>query len=384
MILYYQKLCLYYLSFLYYEELTVKTDAIPEILYAAHKYGIMKIVKKCKKILEETMCTENVCSIMESAHTFNDTELLRKCREYFYREPIKCLQSDSFLDLCADCVDNVISSDDLPLEESLIFERVLEWADAECIRKNLELIDSSRRHVMGKILNHIRFPIMESQYFAERVACREILSKSERLAIFTFICSDQKSKTDFKSTRRKGRCVYARSCSAKPNSRMTHSNRYKVVMRFERNGHVTLKNENLWFVGQKADKIDFSCATTVYIHGIVMYGCGVEGADYNAHASILKTGLPFLSNELSHVSATIPATFPYKTFNIYFPEPVHIAPNVKYTVAVTLQGPRSYWGEGGEQSVTNDGVQFDFYKSSGETNGTDVDHGQIPGLIFSK
>jgi hypothetical protein len=48
-----------------------------------------------------------------------------------------------------------------------------------------------------------------------------------------------------------------------------------------------------------------------------------------------------------------------------------------------MQGPRSYWGEGGEEHVTSDGVKFEFSKTIGETNGTDTDHGQIPGLIFS-
>jgi hypothetical protein len=344
----------------------------------------MKIVKKCKKYLEENMSVTNICTIMESAHTFSDSELLRKCQEFFYKEPVKCIQSESFLDLCPECVDHVISSDELAVEERLIFERALEWADAECVRKDMEVNDSNRRQVMGKILNHIRFPIMDSQYFAEKIACREILSKSERLAVFTIMCSGHRplSDLDFKSVKRKGR--YARSASTKQNTRMLQNIKHRVAMRFAREGHVCLKNENLWYVGQKADKIDFSSSKTIYIHGIVMYGCGVEGTEYSVNASVLRTGLPFLSNELSHVSIVVPVTIPYKTFNVYFPEPVHIVPNVKYTMAVTLQGPRSYWGEGGEESVTSDGVQFDFHKSSGETNGTDVDHGQIPGFIFSK
>ncbi|XP_062574900.1 BTB/POZ domain-containing protein 6-like [Saccostrea cucullata] len=330
------------------------------------------------------MSVSNVCSIMESAHTFNDAELLRKCREFFYKESVKCIQSESFLDLCAECIDNIISSDELTVEEYLILERVLEWADAECVRKDKDLNDANRRQALGKILNHIRFPIMDSKYFAENVACREILSKSERLAIFTFICSGHKSQTDcnFKTSKRRGR--YARSSSSRQNAHMSQSNRQRVAMRFAREGHVSLRNENLWYVGQKSDKIDFTSSKTIYIHGIVMYGCGIEGTEYSVNASILRTGLPFLSNELSHVSTTVPVRVPYKTFNVFFPEPVHISPNIKYTISVTMQGPRSYWGEGGEESVTSDGVQFDFHKSSGEANGTDVDHGQIPGLIFIK
>lgn len=72
-----------------------------------------------------------------------------------------------------------------------------------------------------------------------------------------------------------------------------------------------------------------------------------------------------------------------KTFNLFFSKPIYIVPNIRFTVTARMQGPRSYWGEGGEEHVTSDGFKFEFSKTIGETNGTDTDDGQIPGLIFS-
>jgi BTB/POZ domain-containing protein 3/6 len=68
---------------------------------------------------------------------------------------------------------------------------------------------------------------------------------------------------------------------------------------------------------------------------------------------------------------------------VYFDQPVQIDPDVFYTASVLLDGLElSYFGQEGMTDVTVGSVSFQFQCSSESTNGTGVQGGQIPELIF--
>lgn len=343
------------------------------------------MVRKCRKSLQESLTVDTVCSTMESAHLFDDKELHKKCLEMILLEPQKCLQSEAFLHLCPDCLVPIVSSSDLIVDEETVFKVLIKWAETECRRQQLTVSDANMRNVLGKVLYEIRFPVMDIQFFADNVGKREILSKSERINVFTFLCGTCKSIPEnlFKTNPRGQQQIKATLALQDPvTTQNAHAPQHRICLRFLREGHVAMRNENLWYVGQKPDKIDFSTSKTVYIQGIILYGCGVETATYTVEAAILRSGLS--TTNLSKILTKVTISSKDKTFNLFFPKPIYIVPNIRYTVTARMQGPRSYWGEGGEEHVTSDGVKFEFSKTIGETNGTDTDHGQIPGLIFSK
>ncbi|VDI32258.1 BTB/POZ domain-containing protein 3/6 [Mytilus galloprovincialis] len=372
------------LKYLYYEDLAVSGEQTASLMYAANKYCVTKVVRKCRKLLQEALTVDTVCSTMESAHLFDDHELHKKCLEMILLEPQKCLQSEAFLHLCPDCLMPIISSDDLIIDEATVLNVLLKWAETECRRQQLTVCDVNIKNVLGKVLYEVRFPVMDIQFFADKVGKRDILSKSERISVFTFLCGSSKSIPDdlFKTTPRGQRQLQTTIALQDPQTpQNTHTPQQRICLRFLRDGHVALRNENLWYVGQKSDKIDFSASKTIYIHGIILYGCGVESASYTVEATILRAGLSTTNLSKIHTKVTVNKE---KTFNIFFPKSIYIVPNIRYTITVIMQGPRTYWGEGGEEHVTSDGVKFEFSKTIGETNGTDTDHGQIPGLIFSK
>lgn len=71
------------------------------------------------------------------------------------------------------------------------------------------------------------------------------------------------------------------------------------------------------------------------------------------------------------------------TFHVYFDNPIQIEPESFYTASAVLDGGElSYFGQEGMSEVTVGMVTFQFQCSSESTNGTGVQGGQIPELIF--
>jgi BTB/POZ domain-containing protein 1/2 len=76
------------------------------------------------------------------------------------------------------------------------------------------------------------------------------------------------------------------------------------------------------------------------------------------------------------------------TFRVLFNEPIEIEPNTDYILAATLKGPDSYYGTKGMRTITHDNqingnkVTFQFQYASGNNNGSSVEDGQLPEIIF--
>ncbi|XP_016142469.1 BTB/POZ domain-containing protein 2-like [Sinocyclocheilus grahami] len=76
------------------------------------------------------------------------------------------------------------------------------------------------------------------------------------------------------------------------------------------------------------------------------------------------------------------------TFRVMFKEPVEVLPNVNYTACATLKGPDSHYGTKGMRKVTHESsgsgtkTCFTFCYAAGNNNGTSVEDGQIPEVIF--
>ncbi len=72
------------------------------------------------------------------------------------------------------------------------------------------------------------------------------------------------------------------------------------------------------------------------------------------------------------------------TFSVFFEHPIQIEADTFYTASAILDGQElSYFGQDGLSEVTiNANVTFQFQCSSDSTNGTGVQGGQIPEIIF--
>ncbi|XP_055893471.1 E3 ubiquitin-protein ligase MYCBP2-like isoform X4 [Biomphalaria glabrata] len=154
---------------------------------------------------------------------------------------------------------------------------------------------------------------------------------------------------------------------------------YTVVNRFESHG-------GGWgYSGHSVEAIRFMCDTDVllggfglfggrggYIGRIKLYELGPEGGDNEGDGELLVE-----TEETQFVCGA------REKYAMLFDEPVPIQANCWYVACARISGPSSDCGANGLSTVhTDDSVVFKFKSSRKSNNGTDVNAGQIPQLLY--
>uniref|UniRef100_A0A3Q2YIX2 BTB domain containing 2 n=1 Tax=Hippocampus comes TaxID=109280 RepID=A0A3Q2YIX2_HIPCM len=123
----------------------------------------------------------------------------------------------------------------------------------------------------------------------------------------------------------------------------------------------------------------------IFVVGFGLYGSIHGPTDYQVNIQIIHTD----SNTVLGQNETgFSCDGSANTFRVMFKEPVEILPNVNYTACATLKGPDSHYGTKGmrkithESSTTGTKTCFTFCYAAGNNNGTSVEDGQIPEVIF--
>uniref|UniRef100_A0A8C6TE73 BTB (POZ) domain containing 3a n=1 Tax=Neogobius melanostomus TaxID=47308 RepID=A0A8C6TE73_9GOBI len=128
----------------------------------------------------------------------------------------------------------------------------------------------------------------------------------------------------------------------------------------------------------RCDSIQFAVDKRVFIAGFGLYGSSCGSAEYSARIELKRQGATVAQRLIKYFSDGSSSTFP-----VFFDNPVQIEPDTFYTASVVLDGNElSYFGQEGMTEVQSGKVTFQFQCSGEETNGTGVQGGQIPELIF--
>ncbi|KAL3069961.1 hypothetical protein niasHT_031443 [Heterodera trifolii] len=127
------------LKFIYTDELgEMNGDTFFEVLYAAKKYNVNALVKKCT--------------------------------EY----PMEKLRSNVFETL---------------LSARFFEEHALRWADGQCRRKGIDCSAENRRQMLGPALFQIRFPLISKEQFAADIVPSGVLTIDEMFRVLLHHCN---------------------------------------------------------------------------------------------------------------------------------------------------------------------------------------------------
>ncbi|MGH0186814.1 UNVERIFIED_CONTAM: hypothetical protein FKN15_022610 [Acipenser sinensis] len=143
--------------------------------------------------------------------------------------------------------------------------------------------------------------------------------------------------------------------------------------------------ESRWGYSGTSDRIRFSVNRRIFVVGFGLYGSIHGPTDYQVNIQIIHTDS---NTALGQNDTGFSCDGTASTFRVMFKEPVEILPNVNYTACATLKGPDSHYGTKGlrkvihEASTTGTKTCFTFCYAAGNNNGTSVEDGQIPELIF--
>ncbi len=350
--------------YMYSDEVNLAGSNVMGVLYLAKKYVVPLLAEKCTKYLQDNLDPSNVFSILPPAQKYDEKNLVERCWQVIDRQTEKAVKSDTFETIERSLLKAVVKRDTLNIKEVNLFKAVNLWATKECERQGLTADGEVKRRILGEpIVKGIRFPVMREAEFANIVVDSEILTPKEVITLFKYYNSAMNSPLEFLEAER-------------PGSIGDH-----IIHRCGRFESVQKAGWN--YNGRAADIVDFSVDKDIVLHGVCLFGS--ENNDYsvtlkikegNNSALVSKTGT-FPSKKLQYGSGN------YCGFEVLFDSAVKLKKNTKYKIEALISGPTSWVGSGGISTVVCSCVTFTFTNNANLGNGTNLQGGQFPEILFS-
>ncbi|XP_020354470.1 BTB/POZ domain-containing protein 2 isoform X1 [Oncorhynchus kisutch] len=349
------------LKFLYSDEVQIGPETVMTTLYTAKKYAVPALEAHCVEFLKKNLRADNAFMLLTQARLFDEPQLASLCLENIDKNTVDALAAEGFTDIDLDTLVAVLERDTLGVREVRLFGAAVRWAEAETQRQQYQPTPENKRKVLGKALVLIRFPLMTIEEFAAGPAQSGILSDQEVVSLFLHFTVNPKPHVEFIDRPRC--CLRGKECS---------------ITRF---GQV----ESRWGYSGTSDCIRFSVNRRIFVVGFGLYGSIHGPTDYQVNIQVIHTDS---NTVLGQNDTGFSCDGSSNTFRVMFKEPVEILPSVNYIACATLKGPDSHYGTKGMRKVTHEAPAtgtktcFTFCYAAGNNNGTSVEDGQIPEVIF--
>ncbi|KAJ3607177.1 hypothetical protein NHX12_026690 [Muraenolepis orangiensis] len=343
------------LKYMYSDEIELEADTVLATLYAAKKYIVPALAKACVTFLETSLEAKNACVLLSQSRLFEEPELTRRCWEVIDAQAELALRSEGFREIDRPTLEIILRRETLNAREALVFEATLDWAAAECGRRGLAATAQNRRAVLGQALYSVRVPAMTLEEFADGPAQSDVLTLEETHDVFLWFTAAKKPQLEFPLGRRAG--LSPQRCH-----------------RFQSSAY----RSNQWRYRGRCDSIQFAVDKRIFVAGLGLYGSSGGKAEYSVKIELKRQGTTLAQNLTKFLSDGSSSTF-----SVWFEHPVQVEQDTFYTVSAVLDGNElSYFGQEGVTEVQCGKATFQFQCSSDSTNGTGVQGGQIPELVF--
>jgi len=283
---------------------------------------------------------------------------MQRCWDVIDAQAEIALRAEGFCDIDFHTLQTILERESLNCGELTVFQAARDWARAECARREEEPTPERTRAILGPAMRSIRFPCMSVQEFADCPAQCGMLSLQETTDIFLNFTARQKPAVDYPTRPRRGMQPL-------------------ICHRFQSSAY----RSNQWRYRGRCDSIQFCVDKRIFIVGFGMYGSSNGSADYT-----VRIELKHSCKSLAAATQKFYSDGSSNTFHVFFEHPVQIEADKSYTASAVLDGAElSYFGqEGLSEVVVSQGqpVSFQFQCSAESTNGTGVQGGQIPEIIF--
>ncbi|XP_044729576.1 BTB/POZ domain-containing protein 2-like [Chrysoperla carnea] len=163
------------LDFFYTKEVQVNVETVMSTFYAAKKYNVTELKNHCIEYLKKNLTSDNVFFLLKQARLYDEPELATFCFDMLDKNISDALVSNSFTDIDLDTLIAVLERDTLQVFESKLFQAIIYWSIAECVRKQLPVKPENQRFVLGSALDLIRFSLMTFKEFTSGPMRSDIL-----------------------------------------------------------------------------------------------------------------------------------------------------------------------------------------------------------------
>ena len=350
--------------YLYSDDVKLSGSNVMQVLYLAKKYMVPSLADKCTKYLRKHLEASNVFSILPQAQKFEDKDLENQCWGVIEKQTQRALMSDEFLTLERSVVESVVKRDGLKVKEVDLFKAVDRWATKKLERQGKTLDGEVKRKILGeKIVKAIRFSLISQKEFASVVLDCDILTKTEICDIIKYYNGvDLKCPLTFvHSSRSLHRCYRFAQIVSPETSRCGWHNS-----------------------DASPSALNLTVNKPVRLHGVQHFGC--DGGEYTVSLEVrdAQTGFMLVQQSGSYVSEKDDMhSLIYYGFYVEFDNPVCLETNRTYQIISCINGPLSFFGEIGQQTVEIQETRFSFSNSAASRTWTDVSRGQFPAFLFS-
>ncbi|XP_041372436.1 BTB/POZ domain-containing protein 2-like isoform X2 [Gigantopelta aegis] len=356
-----------FLRYLYTDDVTMDGASVMGLLYVSKKYDVKTLEQKCLAYLSSSMTSDDACVILEQAHVFGEQELKEKALTFILENGDAVLKSSGVTDLCHECLVKIIQAEELETDEQSVFEAVVAWSESACRKQNKGITHENRRQVIGEAIKLVRFPTFDQKYFVKNVVPTNLLSDTEKLKILAHCVCPDENVSPFNGKKRIGVIRQEKI----------------IIQRF------TIKdNYCCTFFTDKDYGIIFSINQGASLLGFQLYGPYKRTtSNYDVRAFITDPTTDDVI-EGSSVTKSVLVAAGTTTYDVEFPRPLKLSKDKRYNLIVNIKGPNSRCGGSDRSAVKNGSFVCSFFKCQESKHGnklcswTDVDVGQIPGLMF--
>ncbi|GFO35719.1 BTB/POZ domain-containing protein [Plakobranchus ocellatus] len=328
-----------FLRYMYCGEVSITSDNVIYLLYAAKKYAVLGLTNKCISYVDQVLDTDNACTVLEQAHIFDEKDFHSSVLALILRKAEEVLAADDITYLCEECLAKIIGSGDLMACEDIIFKACLRWADSECKRRNIEVGDSNRREVLGKILYKQPETPGMPPFWTE---------------VFIYPFSVRPS--------------------AFFNTSLRVVQRQLRLNRFQGLAEAGFNNRS----GSNA--ITFQTSRDIILEGFTIYGsCRASDREVDIKAQLLDPSEAVLCS----VEKSIFTHGDTGQYDVILDQSAPLRNGVQYTLVVAIADALTFAGKDGRRILFSHNVAFTFSHSEKCQTATSVSHGQLPGLIFA-
>jgi len=322
-------------------------------MYAAKKYLLTGLVKKCRTVLEKELSVDTVCTMLEQSLSLQEDELKKKSLTFISKCAPRVLNTEEFLCLSYDALKEIVGLDALAVtSERQVYENCVKWARHQLLELgNDSPSDEEIREKLGNILYKIRFPTMTQKDFADLTAGSTILTAEEQRDVYVNMANGMRLET----------------------MKFVAQRRQMMEQTVSRFGSRPID----WNYRGSTNAIYFETSVDMYLTGVGLYG-GRAASNHDVTLKVLSA-----NKCLSTVKTKMTSNGSQNPIKIELKNSVHIHANNRYTVVATIEGPQTWYGHGGISArdfpesgriVFGEADMYDSY--------SDVNRGQIPQLFY--
>lgn len=361
------------LRFLYHDEVNLSESNVLQVLQLAKQYMVPSLVNKCTEYLRDVVEISNVFKFLVPAQTYEEKDLEDKCWKVIEMQADQAVTSEEFFTVERSVVESVVKRETLNIKEVDLFKAVNQWATRKVEKQERTPDGDLRRQILGEeIVKAIRFPLMSQKEFASIVVDSGILTVKEHGDMMKYYSNVSITSLPFSGVKRL-------------RTDFLHCHRF---LTYSRPYLASSDSYAHWFYGLGAtDKARFSVNKPIRLRGVRHFGSignnytislQVDDVQYFLPSCLVKQSGRYTSSEFK-----MDKTDKYAGFDVLFDRPIDLEEDCEYEIKSLINGPLSWYGDRGQNSVECQGVIFTFKDPLESNNRTNASHGQFPCLIFT-